>query len=185
METVDLMRQLSEASGVSGYEEEVRQVVRRAFEPVADQVRSDALGNLIALKRGSGGEEGTSRRSIMLAAHTDEIGLMVTGLEKGFIRFTRVGGVDVRTILGQEVVVHGRRPLGGVVASHPPHVLSAEERKKAVTLDKLFIDVGLPQEELEQVVRVGDLITMRRDMLELANGYLAGKAFDDRAGVAS
>lgn len=184
METIDLIRALSQASGVTGYEHEAQQIVRDAFEPVADTLRSDALGNLIALKRGRGPDDG-QRRSILLAAHTDEIGLIVTGTEKGFIRFTRVGGVDTRTILGQEVVVHGRRPLPGIIASRPPHVLSPEERNKAITLDKLFIDVGLTEERLKEVVQVGDIITMRRDLVELANGYVAGKAMDDRAGVVS
>jgi endoglucanase len=184
MEIVKVLRDLSQASGVSGYEEPVRTVARRAFEPHADGLRTDALGNLIALRKGSR-PGGVRSRSIMLAAHMDEIGLMVTGFEEGFIRFTRVGGVDVRTILGQEVLVHGVRPLPGIVGSRPPHVLSAEEREKPVPLDKLFIDVGLSGERVRELVRVGDLITMHRDFLELAEGYVSGKAFDDRAGVAS
>jgi endoglucanase len=121
----------------------------------------------------------------MFAAHTDEIGLMVTGYNGGFLRFARVGGVDVRTILGQEVVVHGRRPLPGIIASRPPHVVPAEERRRAIPIDELYIDVGLPEARLRAEVRIGDLVSMRRDVLELAEGYLAGKAFDDRAGVVS
>ncbi|HHX64285.1 MAG TPA: M42 family metallopeptidase, partial [Chloroflexi bacterium] len=105
--------------------------------------------------------------------------------EKGFIRFTNVGGVDVRTILGQEVLVHGRRPLIGIIGSHPPHVTPPEERNKPIPMDKLFIDVGLTEERLHQEVRVGDMITMRRDFLSLAEGYVSGKSFDDRAGVVS
>lgn len=184
MKAIELLRELSEATGVSGYETEASAIARRAFEAYADEIRTDALGNVIALKRGDRAPD-APRRTIMLAAHVDEIGLMVKGCEEGFIRFTNVGGVDLRTIVGQEVVVHGARPLPGIVGSRPPHVLSAEERQQAVPLDDLFIDVGLSQESLEKVVRVGDLITMRRDMVELADGYVSGKAFDDRAGVVS
>jgi endoglucanase len=184
METLQLLRELSEAHGVSGYEDEPRAITRRVIEPYVDVLQTNALGSLIGLRRGGGDPcAGEVRRSIMLAAHYDEIGLMVTGIEQGFIRVSRVGGVDVRTIVGQEVWVHGRRRLGGIIASLPPHVVPPEERTKVIPLDKLFVDVGLPEAELSQLVRVGDTITFRRDVLELAEGYAAGKAFDDRAGV--
>ncbi len=180
MEVVPFLKSLSEASGVSGYEDEVRELVVEAFTPLADEVRTDAMGNVIALKRGRGKEP---RRRIMLAGHMDEIGLMVTLLDKGFLRFTQVGGYDVRTLLGQEVLVHGQRALPGVIGSRPPHVLSPEERNKPVPMDQLFIDVGLAADELEEVVQVGDLITIRRLFTELQNGLVTGKAFDDRAAV--
>ena len=184
MDTTKLLRDLSEASGVSGYEDEVRALSRKAFEPYADDLRTDALGNLIALKKGSRAEA-VPAHSIMLAAHSDEVGLMVTGFEDEFIRFATVGGVDLRTILGQEVLVHGARPLPGIVASRPPHVVSAEERLKAVPLTSLFIDVGMSSKGVQDVVRVGDTVTMRRNYIELAEGYASGKAFDDRAGLVS
>lgn len=182
METGSLLKKLSEASGVSGYEDEVRAIIGEEFERYADEVRTDRLGSAIALKRGEADEP---RQSIMLAAHMDEIGLIVTKIEEGFLHFTSVGGFDVRTLPGQEVVVHGRQPLPGVVGSRPPHVLPAEERNKVIPLDKLFIDVGLGAEELSEVVQVGDLVSIRRDFTELAGEYATGKAFDDRAGVAS
>lgn len=183
MEVIPFLKSLSEASGVSGYEDGVRNVVREAFEAMADQVRADAMGNLIALKRGRAEVE--TRRRIMLAGHMDEIGLIVTMLEEGFLRFTQVGGFDVRTLMGQEVVVHGRRDLPGVIGSRPPHVLTQEERSKPLPMDQLFIDVGLPHDDLQQVVRVGDVVTIRRPFVELQNGLVAGKAFDDRASVAA
>jgi putative aminopeptidase FrvX len=183
VEIVPLLKSLSEASGVSGYEDEVRDVVREVFGALSDEVRADAMGNLIALKRGSGEME--PRRRIMLAGHMDEIGLMVTVLDKGFLRFTQVGGFDVRTLMGQEVVVHGRRDLIGVIGSRPPHVLSPEEREKPVPMDDLFIDVGLSPDALQQAARVGDLITIRRPFIELQNDLVSGKAFDDRAAVAA
>ena len=190
METGPLLKKLSEATGVSGYEDEVRAIIGEEFGRYAHEVQTDRLGSIIALKRGESSNDlsryyDKPRHSIMLAAHMDEIGLIVTKIEEGFLHFTSVGGFDVRTLLGQEVVVHGRQPLPGVVGSRPPHVLPDEERNKVIPMDKLFIDVGLGAEELSEVVRVGDLISLRRDFTELAGGYATGKAFDDRAGVAS
>jgi len=181
METKTLLRKLSEASGVSGYEAELRGLVREAWAPWADEVREDVLGNVIALKRGTGA--GERRYKVMLAGHMDEIGLMVTQLEGGFIRFTQVGGIDPRTLLAQEVVVHGREPLPGIIGTRPPHVLPPEARNKPVPWDELFIDVGLDGSRLAELVQVGDLITVRRSMAELEDDRLSGKAFDNRASV--
>jgi len=182
MEVLPFLRALSEAAGVSGYEENVRKLVIEQFGRFADEVRTDKLGNVIALKRGKG--QGPHPR-IMLAGHMDEIGLMVTQLKEGFLHFTTVGGVDPRVLLGQEVIVHGRRELSGIIGSRPPHVLSREEREKPRPLEELFIDLGLSQEEVAQLVRVGDLVTLRRQFIELRNGWVAGKGLDDRAAVAA
>ncbi|MBU0705190.1 MAG: M42 family metallopeptidase [Chloroflexi bacterium] len=181
MQVIPLLKRLSETDGISGFEGPVRELVRQTWQPFVDEMREDKLGSLIALKRGSGSEP---RPKLMLAAHLDENGLMVTGIEKGFLRITRVGGTDNRVLLGLEVIVHGKRGLPGIVATRPPHVLPKEERKKPVPWDKLFVDVGLPAKEVEQLVSVGDLISIRREMVELENRRVAGKAMDDRACVA-
>ncbi|MBI3941473.1 MAG: M20/M25/M40 family metallo-hydrolase, partial [Chloroflexi bacterium] len=163
-----------------------RQQVMAIYQTLGLEVRTDALGNLIGRKSGGGGDAARSInavRSVMLAAHMDEIGLIVTKLDQGFIRFTKVGGIDARTLPGQEVLVHGRQELPGMIASRPPHVLPAEEREKVLQPDQLFIDVGLAAEELDGQVRVGDLITIRRQVTPLQGDYLSGKAFDDRACV--
>ena len=183
MQVKEFLKKLSEADGVSGYEAAVRDVVREEFSKYADQIHVDTLGNLIALKRGNATKDAL-RRSIMLAGHMDEIGLIVTKLDKGFLRFSTVGGFDQRVLPGQEVVVHGRRDLSGAVGMRPPHVVSPDEREKVVPLDELFIDVGLSEHELTRMVRVGDVITMRRSFTEMANDLVCGKAFDDRAAVA-
>lgn len=182
VEVVPLLKSLSEASGVSGYEDQVRELVVEAFTALADEVRVDSMGSVIALKKGVGPEP---RHRVMLAAHMDEIGLIVSKLDRGFLRFTQVGGFDVRTLMGQEVIVHGRRDLPGIIGSRPPHVLSADERDKPVPMDELFIDVGLMEVELGTAVRIGDLVTIRRPFIELKNGLVSGKAFDDRAAVVS
>jgi len=98
---------------------------------------------------------------------------------------TDVGGIDHRTLLGQEVIVHGQRALPGVIGSRPPHVLSAADYDKPVPWDMLFIDTGLTQDQVAQLIHIGDLVTLRREFIELSEGYVSGKTFDDRAGVAS
>ena len=182
MQIAPLLKKLSEARGISGYEAEVRGIVAEEFGRYADEVQTDKLGSVIALKKGEGEEP---RRRIMLAGHMDEIGLIVTKLEQGFLHFTSVGGFDERTLLGQEVTVHGRKELPGIIGSRPPHVLPEEEREKTIAMDKLFIDVGMREEELERLVRVGDLVTLRREFTQLQGDLVTGKAFDDRAAVAS
>ncbi len=182
MDIISLLKQLSEVNGLSGYEGPARELMRQTWQPFVDEMLEGKLGSLIALKQGTGSEP---RPKLMLAAHMDEIGLMVTGIDKGFLRITRVGGMDRRVLLGLEVVVHGRRDLPGVVATRPPHVLPQEERKKTAPWDKLFVDVGLPAEEVEHLVTVGDPISVRREMVELKNNRVAGKAMDDRACVAA
>lgn len=180
MELTAFLKALSEASGVSGYEAGVGELVRAQFAPCADEIRSDALGNLIAFRKGTGPEP---RRRIMLAGHMDEIGLMVTQLEGAFLRFTQVGGFDVRTLPGQEVTVHGRRQLHGIIGCRPPHVLSAADQGKVTPMEELFIDVGMEAEDLAKTVRTGDIVTLASGCVELKNDRLAGKAFDDRAAV--
>jgi putative aminopeptidase FrvX len=182
VDIVPLLKRLSEASGVSGYEHQVRNIVREEFGRYADEIRIDALGNVIALKTGTDSEP---RPALMIATHMDEIGLIVSELEEGFVRFQQVGGYDDRVLLGQEVVVHGRRDLPGIIGARPPHVLSSDERDKPIPKDKLLIDVGLAPEEVTRLVRVGDLITMNRKLIELKGDLVAGKALDDRASVAA
>ncbi len=185
MKTLDLLKQLSEAPGPSGREDTgdaaICAVTRALWEPLADDLRTDALGNLIARQDGSGD---APRPAVMLAAHMDEIGLIVTGIEGQFLRVHALGGTDRRILLGQEVMVHGRRELPGVIGTRPPHVLTAAERKKIVPWDELFVDVGLPAAEVAAQVRVGDHITFRQDLVELKNRRVAGKALDNRAAVA-
>jgi endoglucanase len=182
VEIVALLKQLSEAEGIAGFEGPIRELVRQKWEPFVDEMHEGKLGSLIGLKRGTGPEP---RPKLMFAAHMDEIGLMVTDIEKEFLRIARVGGADPRVLLGLEVMVHGRRKLPGVVATRPPHVLPREERKKAVPLDEIFVDVGLSEEKVRKFVSVGDLISIRREMSELKNRYVSGKALDDRACVAA
>ncbi|HNT78611.1 MAG TPA: M42 family peptidase, partial [Anaerolineae bacterium] len=181
METFALLKALSEAHGPSGCEQAVADLIQTWWTPYTDEIRIDAMGSLAALQRGSAP---APRPAVMLAAHMDEIALIVTGIEGEFLRVTSLSGMDRRIVLGLEVLVHGVRPLPGIVGTRPPHVLPPAERDKVLPWDKLFVDVGLPADELKKLVRVGDHVTMTGELLELKNGLVAGKALDNRASVA-
>lgn len=177
------LRQLVEAHAPSGHEGPIRQIIREAWADITDVMDQDRLGSLIGIKRAT--HPLNPPRRIMLAAHMDEIGMMVRDVVDGFVYVHRISGVDNRVMLSQTVRVHGQRPLPGIVASVPPHLLSADARKKYPTFDELVVDVGLPAAEVSELVKPGDLITVDVPMLDLQGERVAGKAMDDRACVAA
>lgn len=176
----DHLKQLSETPAPSGHEERVRTVIREAWAPLVDSFDQDGLGSLIALKRGTGPEP---RRRVMLCAHMDEIGMIVAEVRAGFVRTLSLGGVDYRALLAQPVTVHGRQTLPGVFGAAPPHM--ARDRKKYPPADELWIDVGLPAEEVALLVRPGDLVTFDAPFVALRGERVAGKSLDNRASVAA
>ena len=178
----DHLKRLVETHAPSGYEAPVAELLREDWAELVDEFDSDRLGSLIGIKRGVG--EAAPRRKIMLAAHMDEIGLMVREVEDGFVYVHRVSGIDPRVMLAQTVLVHGERPLPGVVATMPPHMQSAEDTKKYAPIDALVVDVGLPAADVAQLVRVGDLVTVDAPMIDLKGRQVAAKAMDDRACIA-
>lgn len=183
MQTKVFLKEMVEKMGVSGSECQVADYISDVYGEVCDEVRRDVLGNVIGLKRGEGPGE---RPTIMLAGHMDEIGLMITKIdEKGFLKFTQVGGVDQRTLVAQEVIVHGQEEVLGVIGLKPPHLMAAEDRDKAIPMQELQIDVGLPAERVRQLISVGDVVTINRSMVELGSDIVTGKAMDDRAAVAA
>ena len=178
----DHLKRLVETHAPSGYEAPVAELLREEWAELVDEFAADRLGSLIGIKRATSQTDG--RRKIMLAAHMDEIGLMVREIEDGFIYAHRISGIDPRVMLAQPVLVHGERVLPGVVATKPPHMLSAAERKQFPPIDALVIDVGLPAEEVAQIVSVGDLVTVDGPLIELRGRKVASKAMDDRACIA-
>ena len=185
METKVFLELLSNGKGISGYEYPLQSTIISAFEEHLDDVSVDKLGNVIGVKKGTYKDKENNIK-IMLAAHMDEIGLMVKDIEEnGFIRFTNIGGIDPRTILGQEVIVHGIEDLFGVIGSKPPHLQDASEQNKAIKMEDMTIDIGYPKEKVEELVSIGDPITIRRNVKDLLGKRIAGKALDDRAGVAA
>ena len=178
-----LLAELSALPGASGHEHVVARRVGELLAPSCPSVKYDALGNCIALRPGSGPEP---RPRVMIAAHMDEIGLMVTRVEEGgFLRFAAIGGVDPRALVAQEVVVHADVPLAGYVGVKPPHLLTARERERSIPIEEMFIDVGLPEEEARRRVPPGTIVTVRRDLTRLMGTRAAGKALDNRASVAA
>jgi len=176
----ELLKAFSDASGPSGFEGEASDLLRRTLAPVVDTVTVDVLGNVIGTRRGGG-------PSLMIAAHMDEIGVMVKYVdEQGFLRFVPIGGWFDQTILGQRMIVHGSKGrLVGVIGSKPPHLMDEEDRKKPIKLRDMFIDIGAKSaaDAADLGVEIGTIVTLDRSMAEMANGYVTGKAFDDRAGV--
>ena len=184
-ELLSVLTRLSAAAGVAGFEDQAVEIAAAYFQRYDCAVKRDRFGNLLAFK------ESTAKRgpkvSLALVAHIDEIGAMVTKIEEGgFLRFTAIGGLDARTLPGQAVLVHGRKALKGVIGAKPPHLLTDQERKKAVPIDQLFIDVGLDYNALRKAVSVGDIISFDQNPLLFSNRkYVSGKALDNRAGVAA
>ena len=178
---IELLRRLSNAFGPPGAEEEPREILRAELEDVADEVRVDRLGNIFFHHRG---EEGCP--TVMLAAHTDEVAFLTTYIEeKGFLRFHTLGGITAGIMPGQRILFRGRKgPLRGIVGTKPPHIMTEEERKKPVPMEALFIDVGAESREVaeEKGCHIGMTGVFDVEFAELGDGYLRGKAFDDRAG---
>ncbi|NJD60348.1 MAG: M42 family metallopeptidase, partial [Anaerolineae bacterium] len=167
-----LIQKLVETQGPSGYETSIRSVVRAEVEPFADEVRVDALGNLIAQK----GTAKAGGLKIMLAAHIDEIGVMVTQVDtNGFVRFTTLGGVRAYTCVGGRV-----RFLNG--AAGVIHMEPLEDMTRVPTFEQLYIDLGCSSRD-ETPVRVGDVGTFDRPFLDLGQRLVA-KSMDDRIGAA-
>ncbi|HDS58787.1 MAG TPA: M42 family peptidase [Thermoplasmatales archaeon] len=180
-ELTSFLQRLSQAPGISGHEDSVRAIVSEALEEHVDDIRFDKLGNLIATRNGS-------ESAVMVAAHLDEIGLMVKHVDdKGFIRFVKFGGWFDQTLLNNRVVVHAPRgDVYGVIGSKPPHIMKSEEKKKTVKAEDMFIDVGIQdrQEADALGIRPGTPITLDRSLVTLQGHRVCGKALDDRAGVA-
>ncbi len=183
-EFIDLLRRLSEAFGPSGFEDEVRDLVVKELEPYVDELMIDKWGNVIGVRYGK-------RKDLkaMVAAHMDEIGLLIDNIDKnGFLRFRAIGGWNEVTLVGQRVViktVDGRK-IKGVIGSRPPHVTPPGKEREAPELKDLFIDIGASSdEEVSKLgIRVGSVAVLDRGFEVLNEGVVTGKAFDDRVGLA-
>lgn len=183
MTLAEMLEKLSNACGVAGREDEVRGLMKKFLKPYADEVKEDKLGNVIGTKKGK-----KNAPKVMLAAHMDEIGLLVKTISKeGFLQFTKIGGIDDRILLAQKVMVHTEKePVHGIIGSKPPHIQKEEERKKILACDELFIDVGaLSQEEARKMgVKIGDPVSFDIKFAKVGKDIVIGKAFDDRVGCA-
>jgi putative aminopeptidase FrvX len=192
MDVFKHLKVLSETPGPSGLEKQVAEVIQDSWKPLVDEIDLDRVGSLVAIKKG----QGTNPRSrILLAAHMDEIGLMVKQVlslndsedSSGFLRITGVGGVDRRHLFGQTVVVHSSAgpELIGILGSLPAWKLPENKRNKPFDFDDLVVDTGKKYGELKKLVSVGDFVSFRQPLRKLLNSRAAGKALDNRTSVAS
>lgn len=176
----NLLEKLSNAHGISGYEGDIRDIIQKEVKPCVDEIRVDKFGNLIAIKKGKS-------PSVMIAAHMDEIGLMVKYIDdEGFIWFAKVGGWFGQTLLNQRVLLHGKKGVvAGVIGSKPVHVMEEEEKKKPIAAKDMFIDVGTSSRDEATALGIepGVPASLDQRMTGLAGDRVTGKAFDDRAGT--
>lgn len=175
------LKTLCRLSGVSSREDQVRDYIRTQAQPWAESIRTDALGNLIVTKRGTKSAPGY----LMLAAHMDEVGLMVDRIhEDGTLGFQFVGGVNRQVVIGKKIYL-GENRIPAVVGMKPIHLTTAKERKEVPKTDKLYLDIGCTsKEEAEALVSLGDVGVFSDDVTEFGRGLLKAKAIDDRVGCA-
>ncbi len=177
MINVELLRKICETPGAPGFEQRVRELVIEEVQPLVDKLETDAMGNVLAIKKGK------ADKRVMAAAHMDEIGFIVTHIdEDGFLRFHTLGGFDPKTLSSQRVIVHGKKDLMGVMGSKPIHLMKPEERNKQVPISEYFIDVGMKREEIIKWVSVGDPVTRERQLIEMGE-CVNSKSLDNRVSV--
>ena len=173
----EILTRLCSADGVTGFEGNAATVAMELLAPYCDRVELDHCGNILGWK--SCGKP--NAKTVLLDAHLDQIGFMVTDvLDGGFLRFTQVGGIDPRMLLGAEVTILTEKPLYGVIACMPPHLLKAGEENHAVPMHEMLIDTGLL--DAKSVIPIGTPIVFAQPPYELTKGQLTGKCLDDRAG---
>lgn len=178
----ELIKKLSDMRGISGFEYRLSDEILSLIKPHCDEVYTDALGNVIAVKRC--GKENASK--VMIEAHMDEIGLMVTKIDdSGFLTFSNVGGVDPRILPSSEVIVHGKKDLCGVIGAKPPHLQAKDESKKSIKIEDMAIDIGMTKQEAQELVSVGDSVTLSQTFSGLSEDIICGKTMDDRVGAAA
>jgi endoglucanase len=177
----DHIAELSRVPSITGFEEEFSDLLLSIIQDKVDQTKKDSLGNVIAYKRGAGSE----RLKVLLDAHIDHIGLMITKIEEnGILRFAGVGGINTLALLGKRMRIFGKQELFGITGMKPPHLLPQEELGKVEDLSELFIDAGFSSKnDAQKYVKVGDIAMPDFHTQELLNDHFSGSAFDNRAGV--
>jgi len=174
---IDLLREITEVAGAPGHEQRIREMVLREVTPLVDEVKVDNMGNVYAIKKGA------DQKRVMVGAHMDEIGFIVTHIDdNGFVRFHTLGGFDPKTLTAQRVIIHGTEDVIGVMGSKPIHVMSPEERTKMPKTTDYFIDLGMDKEAVEKIVSIGNPITRERGLIEMGD-CVNCKSLDNRLAV--
>mgnify|MGYP001197493820 FL=1 len=172
-----LLAEICEVAGAPGHEQKVREIIQREIKPLVDQIKIDNMGNIVAVKKGK------ERKKVMIAAHMDEIGFIVTHIDdKGFIYFHTLGGFDPKTLTAQRVVIHGKKDVMGVMGSKPIHLMDVVDRAKVPAIKDYFIDTGRSKKELDKLISIGNTITRERKMIEMGD-CLNCKSLDNRVSV--
>ena len=179
MTTFELVKNLCELDGISGAEEKVREFIEEQVKDFCE-CKVDARGNLICFKKG----KKTPAKKIMLSAHMDEVGFVVTGIDdEGFLRFSTVGGIDSRVVIGKRVRLESGIPA--VVGTKPIHMQSKSEQDTPLKISDMYLDIGAKnKEDAMQFVQLGDRAAFFSNVIEFGNGRIKAKALDDRAGCA-
>ncbi len=178
MVDIKLLKNICETPGAPGFENGVRNLVLKEIENCVDDINIDNMGNVIALKNGK-----DETKSVMIAAHMDEIGFIVTHInDKGFLKFHPLGGFDPKTLTSQRVIVHGKKNLVGVMGSKPIHVMTAEEKNRVPKIQDYYVDLGLEKSEVDKIVKVGDPVTRERGLIEMGD-CINCKSLDNRISV--
>lgn len=176
LESFNLLEKLCNAAGPSGYEGEVREIIKEEIKPYVDKIKVDRMGNIIAHKKGRG-------KKILIDAHMDEVGFIITGYNAdGTLKFRALGGVNSKVVPCKTVYI-GKNKLPGVIGLKPIHLQSADERKKSLSYKDYCIDIGANSDtETRKLVKLGDYAVFDTKLEEFGEGLLKGKAFDDRMG---
>jgi len=178
---LNTVRTLCELSGVASLEDEVRSYLMESVKPYASELRFDAMGNLIVFKKGTK----SCKNKVMLCAHMDEVGVIIRGItEDGYLKFSCIGGIDRRVLLGKKLLI-GPKQIRGIVGLKAYHLVSAEEEKRVPKLQEFYIDIGAKDKEAaEALVELGDIGVFDSACVEFGDGMLKAKALDSRVGCA-
>lgn len=179
MDHFKILKELTSYSAVSGFEEKTSIFISKLFTEYCETVEIDRFYNVIGFKKGR-----TGNKKILITAHYDEIGFIVKSIDgNGFLKLATIGGIDSKILLAQEVVVHGKKDIMGVIGAKPPHLLKPEETKKAVLLEELYVDTGFKRDSVKEFVSIGTPVTLRSETVLLNSNRVSGKSFDNRCGI--
>lgn len=179
---LETLKKLCSLPGISGFEDAVRSYIISRASEMADEIKTDIMGNVMVFKKGARRPE----KRVMLCAHMDEVGMIVTDIdEKGYLRFDCVGGIDRRVLIGKKVSV-GQNAVPGVTGIKPIHMVSKDEEKQVPKVESMYIDIGAQdREQAEKLVSRGDPVSFSPESFEFGDGFLVSKAIDDRVGCAA
>ena len=174
---ISLLKKICEIPGAPGFEKDIRDLVMGEIAPFVDDVQLNNLGNVYAIKKGE------HNKRVMIGAHMDEIGFIITHIDdNGFLRFHTLGGFDPKTLTSQRVIVHGKEDIVGVIGSKPVHVMTKAEKTKLPDITDYFIDLGRTKKEVEKIVSIGDPVTRHTQFMEIGD-CINCKSIDNRVSV--